>query len=90
MNRVLPALFLVTACNSQPAVQTAGTAGELQECGLAPFADTVGLPLDDIAARLPDGTRVLRPGAVVTRDYVPERPNVAATGAGAVERLFCG
>jgi len=60
-------------------------------CGAAPFRDLVGKPGKDIDdGMFPAGTRVLRPGMVMTMDYRAERLNVVIGESGRVERVNCG
>ncbi len=44
-----------------------------------------------VRARLPgQRVRVIRPGQAVTKDYWPDRLNVALDAEGRIEQLFCG
>lgn len=43
-----------------------------------------------LAAAFPEGTRLIPPGTMVTRDHRPGRLNVETDAAGAVLRVACG
>ncbi len=89
MKRGLLAVLCLAACSETGPVEPVDREA-LKDCKLDMLADAIGGPLDTIVAQLPDGTRVLRPGAVVTQDYRITRANVAVTESGRIERMFCG
>ncbi len=60
-------------------------------CGAKAFEYLVGKPGDSVTdAMFPVGTRVLRPGMVMTMDYRGDRLNVVIDEAGQVDRVYCG
>lgn len=60
-------------------------------CGESRFSHLVGTSGDAVQASMfPQGTRVLRPGMVMTMDYRADRLNVVINPAGKVDRVYCG
>ena len=60
-------------------------------CAAVKFASLVGTQGSDVnESMFPDGTRVLRPGMVMTMDYRGDRLNVVIGESGKVERVHCG
>lgn len=76
--------------------QAGGSSGEVvrtpdDPCGANQFASLVGTPGDEVKDQMfPAGTRVLRPGMVMTMDYRGDRLNVVIGESGKVERVHCG
>lgn len=94
---LLVSVFALTAC------QTAGTPDQVsgspgpaaadrdQPCAAAEFEHLVGSSGDGITASMfPPGTRILKPGMVMTMDYRGDRLNVVIDGEGNVDRVYCG
>lgn len=60
-------------------------------CKAQAFANLVGTPGADVDdTQFPAGTRVLRPGMVMTMDYRGDRLNIVIGESGKVERVHCG
>lgn len=95
MRRLLFAsLFALAACQTGgkpgPAVQQ-DTEGGDDACGASEYAHLVGSAGDKVnASMFPAGSRVLRPGMVMTMDYRRERLNVVIDDDGKVDRVYCG
>jgi Peptidase inhibitor I78 family. len=98
---LIPLLFLA-ACQS--GVQTGAAPGDRttssfardvakveDPCGADAFQHLVGTSADQIQSSMfPAGSRVLRPGMVMTMDYRGERLNVVIGESGKVDRVYCG
>lgn len=95
MRRLLFAsVFALAACQTggKPglAVQQ-GTQGVDDACGASKFAHLVGTSGDKVnESMFPAGSRVLRPGMVMTMDYRGDRLNVVIDDDGKVDRVYCG
>lgn len=63
---------------------------EGEPCGAAAYADLVGKNLAAVTLPAELNTRVIRPGSMVTQDYVPERLNIELDEGGVITRLRCG
>lgn len=60
-------------------------------CGATQYAKLVGTSGADVnESQFPAGTRVLRPGMVMTMDYRDDRLNVVIDEANKVDRVYCG
>lgn len=103
MNRLILtiSLGLVAACTNPgtvgappegPVSEEPGLGGPLPEdaCGASGYQGLVGKNL--AAVTLPDdlNARVLRPGQVVTMEYLPERMNIDVDKTGAIRSIRCG
>ena len=88
--RRAPLAFLLAlplgACVADPL--TVGDATARDACGASDFAGMMGMPL--AALTVPQGARVIRPGDMVTQDFVPDRLNVVLDEADRLSRAFCG
>lgn len=90
--------FLAAACVQEgPRLPPIGIAADSSSavaedtCDASRFTYLVGLPqtsLEDVV--LPDGTRVIPPGSIVTNDFRPDRLNIVIDGNAEVERVYCG
>jgi len=95
MRRLLFAsLFALAACQTggQPGpVAQGGTPSADDPCGAARFGHLVGSSGDKVSESMfPQGSRVLRPGMVMTMDYRGDRLNVVIDDDGKVDRVYCG
>lgn len=94
---LLASVFALAAC------QTGGPSGARsesatpvvtdreQECAAAQFEHLVGTSGDAIKESMfPQGTRILRPGMVMTMDYRADRLNVVINEEKKVDRVYCG
>lgn len=96
MKRLLFAsVIALTACQTngpvtgQTAPQSAST--DNQACLAEKFEHLVGTSGDAIKESMfPPGTRILRPGMVMTMDYRGDRLNVVINDLGSVDRVYCG
>lgn len=74
------------------------SAEELARCNAAGLADAVGRQLvqgtagpDAVStSALPENHRIVRPGQMVTMDYVPDRLTVHTNRGGIITKLTCG
>ena len=91
---LLVSVFALSACQtgagrapaSEPAAPTSHGA-----CEAARFEHLVGTSGSAVdASMFPQGSRVLRPGMVMTMDYRADRLNVVINEAGRVDRVYCG
>ena len=92
-------LFFLAACQTgmktdsapiQAAVSPSAPSAE-DPCSSRNFGNLVGTPGDQVKdSMFPAGSRVLRPGMVMTMDYRSERLNVVIGEEGTVERVYCG
>lgn len=90
MRRLLSALaLLASACAPQPSVSpnARAEADAADACGARAMSGTVGVNI--AAATFPAGTRVIRPGAMVTEDFRPERLNVLVDANGNITGFGC-
>lgn len=94
MTRKVLMLALVAGCTSGEPVeddpQEAAAGADLDLCGGEALSGSVGRPVAEISASLPDGARVIAPGSVVTQDYRPDRANVYVDQSGNVTGILCG
>lgn len=95
MRRLLFAsVFALAACqtggNTGPVAQAGAQDGN-DPCGAAQFSRLVGTAGDKVnESMFPQGSRVLRPGMVMTMDYRGDRLNVVIDDDGKVDRVYCG
>lgn len=67
------------------------TADRESPCAADRFAYLVGTSGDAInAGMFPQGSRILRPGMVMTMDYRGDRMNIVINESGKVDRVYCG
>ena len=67
------------------------TPASSEGCGAERLQEWVGQPeaaLD--MPNLPENTRLIRPGDLVTQDFQPGRLNVLVDADGNVQRVYCG
>ena len=92
-------LFFLAACQTGVKTDSAPTAAAVSQtapspedpCSARTFENLVGTPGDQVRdSMFPAGSRVLRPGMVMTMDYRSERLNVVIGEEGTVERVYCG
>jgi len=93
-------VFLLAACQStgtptavtEPTDAPSTSARSAEDpCGANKYQHIVGSPGGDIKDDMfPKGSRVLRPGMVMTMDYRSERLNVVIGNENTVERVYCG
>ena len=91
---LLPAMFALAACASQPdAGETVASGGT---CNAEPAQSHAGKPASDAnvqAAFKASGAKTMRsitPGQAVTMDYREDRVNVWQDASGNIERISCG
>lgn len=91
MKRLL-LLFVIALAGCQTgAKQTAVATTDDDPCGANAFKRLVGTAGDKVTDDMfPAGTRVLRPGMVMTMDYRRDRLNVVISDSGVVDRVHCG
>ncbi|MFA7668908.1 MAG: I78 family peptidase inhibitor [Burkholderiaceae bacterium] len=91
MKRLL-LLFVIALAGCQTgAKQTSVAMTDDDPCGANAFKRLVGTAGDKVADDMfPVGTRVLRPGMVMTMDYRRDRLNVVIGESGVVDRVHCG
>lgn len=95
MRRLLFAsVFALAACQTGgkpgPVAQEGAQGGD-DPCGAAQFGHLVGTSGDEVnESMFPQGSRVLRPGMVMTMDYRGDRLNVVIDDNGKVDRVYCG
>ncbi len=88
---MIPTLALVLGVGAALADQPGPTDGGPAGVGTAGLAHVVGQPEAALAdVTLPEGTRVLHPGDVMTMDYNPERLNIDIGEDGAITSVHCG
>ena len=58
-------------------------------CGVARYEGLIGQVWDG-TVQLPSGARVIRPGDMVTQDYIEERLNITLDEKDRVTRVSCG
>jgi hypothetical protein len=98
MTRALALLIMAcctVACAPPPADPqpgaVAGAPDGTDQCNARANTGLIGKSLSD--PTVPPATRLvrhIRPGDAVTEDFVVERLNLYATGAGVIERINCG
>lgn len=82
----IPVLFMLAACQSSVPFEPVS-----DPCKSLQYLSTVGTKADDVSAgTFPEGTRIIRPGTAVTKDYRQERLNVHVNNSGRIERIDCG
>ncbi|VDC17153.1 Peptidase inhibitor I78 family protein [Rhodobacteraceae bacterium THAF1] len=81
-----------TSESAQPKGKAEKATEDLSGCAPASFNGRarMGTPVDQIDATGPDGRRVIRPGQMVTMDYLAGRLNLVVDGAGNLTRAYCG
>ncbi|RYH03864.1 hypothetical protein EU805_00385 [Salipiger sp. IMCC34102] len=85
MNKIaLSTLLLLSACFGPAPVPDA------DGCGAAAFADTLGMPIDDVSVPTDRPARVIRPNDMVTADYNEKRINFDVDTLGLVTDITCG
>lgn len=81
-----PLLLTLAACQSTVPFEPVS-----DPCNSLQYLSTVGTKADDVTpGTFPEGTRIIRPGTPVTRDYRRERLNVHVNDSGRIERIECG
>jgi len=87
-----PALAAAQAEAEAKAAEEARAEAEeaLQECKAVDLLEQVGQPGTALALELPEGSRVIEPGSIVTQDYQPQRINVDLDEEGNIARVWCG
>jgi hypothetical protein len=91
---MLPAVFALAACASQPAADATTASPGL--CNADAAQSHVGKPATDAnieAAFKASGAKTMRsikPGQAVTMDYREDRLNVHQDASGNIERISCG
>lgn len=91
---MLPAVFALAACASQPAADDA--TASTGTCNAEPAQSHVGKPASDAniqSAFKASGAKTMRsikPGQAVTMDYREDRLNVHQDASGNIERISCG
>ena len=90
---MLPALFALAACASQPQYEAVASGGT---CNAEPAQSYIGKPADAAnvqAAFKASGAKSLRslkPGEAMTMDYREDRVNILQDASGNIERISCG
>ena len=94
---LLASVFVLTACQTGgPTSARSDTAAPEptesgQACVAGEFEYLVGTSGDAVKESMfPQGTRILRPGMVMTMDYRGDRLNVVINEEGNVDRVYCG
>ncbi|HLT98967.1 MAG TPA: I78 family peptidase inhibitor [Burkholderiaceae bacterium] len=92
---LLASLFALAACQSGPSGSQHASANAPSNtddtCGSAKFSHLEGTSGENLnESMFPAGSRVLRPGMVMTMDYRGDRLNVVIDEAGKVDRVYCG
>lgn len=60
-------------------------------CNEDTFAPLVGRSLDVLQTiEIPEKTRVIAPGAIITMEYLPQRLNVEHNDSGIITKAWCG
>lgn len=82
----IPLLLTLAACQSSVSLNPVS-----DPCKSLSYLSLVGTQADAVSAgTFPEGTRIIRPGTPVTRDYRRERLNVHVNEKGQIERMDCG
>jgi hypothetical protein len=89
---LLAAVALVAACTmEEPRMPDPATPLEGDACNSAAFRHLIGQPASALATvALPERTRVIRPGTMVTMDYNAQRLNVDLDARDRIVSLRCG
>lgn len=93
------AASLLIGCDEQPedvvirADEPSSLSANLEErlpdtCMLAEFEGLIGQSLE--AVTVPQNARIIRPGTIVTQDYVAERVNFHVDQDGRITKVMCG
>ncbi|NYT22979.1 hypothetical protein H0A73_05145 [Alcaligenaceae bacterium] len=91
MKRLLLLAMLALAGCQTGAKQDTVAKNDDDPCGATAFRQLVGTAGDKVDdGMFPAGTRVLRPGMVMTMDYRRDRLNVVIGESGLVDRVNCG
>ena len=89
----LPALLLTLAA-CQPVVlptEPDGGNGSSDTCGASGLQQFLGQPASALdAVRLSQPFRIIRPGEMVTMDFLPERVNFRVGADGRIVEITCG
>ncbi|WP_208352202.1 I78 family peptidase inhibitor [Pseudaestuariivita rosea] len=81
-------LMTLAACTPVPEPETPE---DLASCKADEFPFLIGQTTDDLEeTKILQPVRIIRPGAIVTQDYLPQRMNIHVNNAGTVTRLSCG
>ncbi len=91
MTRILPLLAALglSACAAVVVVPTEPGAGDT--CGATALQAFVGQPPSALdAVRLTQPFRIIRPGEMVTMDFVAERVNFRVDESGRIAEVTCG
>ena len=86
-------ISMIALAGCQAGASPGGSAARSADdpCGAVKFGNLVGTSADKVdESRFPAGTRVLRPGMVMTMDYRGDRLNVVIDDSGKVNRVHCG
>ncbi|MWD27726.1 hypothetical protein E0K89_009595 [Aquicoccus sp. SCR17] len=59
-------------------------------CGASGYSDLIGKNLAAVTLPTDLNARVIKPGDMVTQDFVPERLNIETNELGVIENLRCG
>ncbi|NSX56035.1 I78 family peptidase inhibitor [Parasulfitobacter algicola] len=87
MKRLLLILPLV-ACTP---IAEPDASADLKSCKGDEFAYLVGQTTDELEKTLIlQPVRMIRPGSIVSQEYMPQRMNIHVNNAGKVQRLSCG
>lgn len=82
----VPLLLTLAACQSSVPFDPVA-----DRCGSLQYLSQVGTKADDIKpGTFPEGTRMIRPGTLVTRDLREDRLNVHINEKGRITKLDCG
>lgn len=93
MKRYLPLIFLAACAvpDAAPIVGKPVPSGIDDTCGATAHASVVGQDATALEKVLILGqVRVIRPGSVVTQDYVPERINFHVGSDNVLDQIICG
>lgn len=79
-----------SVAEAAPAATTPNQTSDEDTCNKAAFAHLVGALASEIdQAALPDGTRIITPTTMVTRDFIATRLNIMTGTDGRVGSLSC-
>ena len=91
---LLVSVFALAACQTgvkSESPSAAAAPADNSPCEAARFEHLVGSQGDAVSASMfPQGTRILRPGMVMTMDYRGDRLNVVINEENKVDRVYCG
>ncbi len=83
--------ILTMACVPETGQPTLVDRDQPYSCAEIIQLDLAGIHAAEIDPKLlPENTRILAPGTMMTMDHNPERLNLETDEAGAVTRWFCG